>query len=120
MQAWEYTISDFTRLKGGGFRSLSGLGQEMPNVACSSGSPRGEAEELVAGACVVADESVQRRGDRHGTRLLDASHRHAKVFGLEHDADPLGSELFLKPARDLDCESLLQLQPVCEVLNDAG
>ena len=52
--------------------------------------------------------------------LLDPAQRHAHVLGLEHDADALGLELALEPARDLRRQPLLDLQGAGEQLDDPG
>jgi hypothetical protein len=84
------------------------------------GCPRGQRQELLAGAGVVTDQAVQRRG--HGLRaeLLHAPQRHAQVLGLEQDTDAPGLQLALQPAGDLGGQALLDLQVAGEQLDDAA
>src|SRR4051812_15868387 len=78
----------------------------------------GQGKELLTGAGIVADEPVQRRGDRAGAGLLHPAQRHAEVLGLEHDADALRLELIAQPSGDLCRQSLLHLQVAREQLDD--
>ena len=84
------------------------------------GCPRGQGQELLAGAGVVADEAAQRRGHGLGAELLHAAQRHAEVLGLENDADALGFELELEPVGDLRGQPFLDLQIAGEELDDAA
>ena len=81
---------------------------------------RGEGEELLPRARVVAQQAVQGRGDGAGAGCLDAAQGHAQVLGLEHHPDALGRELGLEPVGDLLGEPLLDLQAAGEQLDHPG
>ena len=59
------------------------------------GCPRGQGQELLAGAGVIAHQAAQRPGDGLGAELLHAAQRHAQMLGLQDDANALGLELSL-------------------------
>src|SRR5215218_6621531 len=84
------------------------------------GCPRGQGQELLAGAGVVADEAVERRGHGLGAQLLNAAQRHAQVLGLQDDPDASGFELALEPVGDLRGQPLLDLEIAAEELDDAA
>src|SRR4051812_35648494 len=92
-------------------------------VCCSAlmaRPPRGEVEELLPGAGVVADHPAQGRGDGPGAGLLAPPQRHAQVLGLEDHAHAERIELPFEPVGDLRRQALLDLERAREQLDDAA
>src|SRR5205085_2645240 len=91
-----------------------------PTITCVvSGmcGPSGECQELLTCTWIVAHETMERRGDRAGSRLDRAAERHAGVLGLEHHAHALRRELALEPVGDLRGQPLLHLEAAGEVVD---
>ena len=78
-----------------------------------------QAEKHVARLDVVAEDAEHGWRHRLAVDLLDATHDHAHVRGLDDDADALRLDSFAHGQRDLFGDALLQLQPAAVDLDDA-